>query len=103
MIKERYFLGFIPVIMIDDKDNYPFRVIGGRIGKVLKILKIKPKVYRWAGSYWEYIKCRYLQWLVRAFCSVMNVVDFRYWECECRYYAPYGKVISADCEKHEHE
>ena len=33
-------------------------------------------------------------------CRLMNLLDFRYWRCECEYVAPYGKVISADCERH---
>lgn len=30
-------------------------------------------------------------------CTIMNIIDFRYWFCECHYQASYGKVISADC------
>ncbi len=33
---------------------------------------------------------------------IMNVIDIRYWFCECAYYSPYGLVISADmCKKHD--
>jgi len=35
------------------------------------------------------------------YCRIMNVIDFRYWFCDCGYEAPYGKVISADCKKHD--
>jgi len=35
------------------------------------------------------------------YCSIMNLIDFRYWRCECHYKYPYGRVISADCEKHD--
>jgi len=27
---------------------------------------------------------------------ILNLVDARYWFCECGYYSPYGLVISAD-------
>ncbi len=40
------------------------------------------------------------QWLSWE-CRLLNLLDFRYWRCECEYVAPYGKVISGDCEKHE--
>lgn len=33
-------------------------------------------------------------------CQVMNVIDIRYWNCECGYVEPYGRVISADCPRH---
>jgi hypothetical protein len=33
-------------------------------------------------------------------CYVMNLLDFRYWLCDCHYEPPYGKVISAWCRKH---
>jgi len=33
-------------------------------------------------------------------CWMMNLIDFRYWLCDCHYEAPYGKVISAWCTKH---
>lgn len=31
----------------------------------------------------------------------MNIIDFRYWFCDCSYTRPYGLVISADCKKHD--
>jgi len=35
------------------------------------------------------------------YCFIMNIIDFRYWFCNCHYYSPYGLVISADaCKKH---
>ena len=34
-------------------------------------------------------------------CRLMNLLDFRYWRCECKYVASYGKVIFGDCEKHD--
>lgn len=34
-------------------------------------------------------------------CVIMNFVDFRFWECRCHYQAPYGKVISGGCDKHD--
>jgi len=34
-------------------------------------------------------------------CELMNILDWRYWGCECEYMSPYGLVISADCEKHD--
>ncbi len=40
------------------------------------------------------------QWTPRE-CRLMNLLDFRYWRCECKYVAPYGKVISGDCERHD--
>jgi hypothetical protein len=35
------------------------------------------------------------------YCKIMNIIDVRYWNCDCFYCAPYGKVISADCRKHD--
>ena len=38
----------------------------------------------------------------KTYCLIMNIVDFRYWFCPmCHYRALYGKVISADCKKHD--
>ncbi len=37
----------------------------------------------------------------RLYCTLMNMLDWRYWQCECEYCAPYGRVISADCKKHD--
>lgn len=34
-------------------------------------------------------------------CWVMNLIDVRYWFCECEYVEPYGRVIFAGCEKHD--
>ena len=34
-------------------------------------------------------------------CWLMNLLDFRYWRCECQYQAPYGRVIMAGCPKHD--
>lgn len=34
-------------------------------------------------------------------CNIMSMLDFRYWFCECHYTVPFGKVISADCERHD--
>ena len=34
-------------------------------------------------------------------CILMTIFNFKYWFCECHYYVPYGKVISADCKKHD--
>ena len=34
-------------------------------------------------------------------CWLMNLLDFRYWGCECEYVAPYGKVMMAGCPKHD--
>jgi len=34
-------------------------------------------------------------------CNLMNIINFRFWGCECHYRAPYGKVIMAGCEKHD--
>jgi hypothetical protein len=47
------------------------------------INNIKPKQYK----RWE--------------CNILNIIDVRYWFCECGYYAPYGKVISAGCKRHD--
>ena len=34
----------------------------------------------------------------------LNIIDFRYWFCNCSYYVPYGLVISADtCQKHDNK
>ena len=37
----------------------------------------------------------------RLYCTIMNVIDFRLWFCECKYYEPYGRVTSADCRRHD--
>jgi len=34
-------------------------------------------------------------------CWLINLIDFRYWFCDCHWEAPYGRVISADCKKHD--
>lgn len=34
-------------------------------------------------------------------CHIMNMFDERVKNCECEWYAPYGLVISADCELHD--
>jgi hypothetical protein len=34
-------------------------------------------------------------------CWILNRLDFRFWGCECEYYAPYGLVIFAGCNKHD--
>lgn len=33
--------------------------------------------------------------------KIMSIIDFRYWFCDCHYHAPYGRVISGDCKKHD--
>ena len=36
------------------------------------------------------------------YCFIMNIIDFRYWQCNmCHYKSPHGKIISADCKKHD--
>src|SRR5581483_7015432 len=35
------------------------------------------------------------------YCRLMNWLDFRFWNCECHYHPPYGKVIMAGCPKHD--
>jgi hypothetical protein len=47
------------------------------------VKNIKPKQYR----KWE--------------CIILNIIDIRYWFCNCGYCAPYGKVISAECKRHD--
>jgi hypothetical protein len=37
----------------------------------------------------------------KLYCLVMNILDIRFWFCECGYYDPYGKVICAHCKKHD--
>lgn len=34
-------------------------------------------------------------------CKVRNLIDFRYWFCECHYQSPYGLVIMGGCPKHD--
>jgi hypothetical protein len=34
-------------------------------------------------------------------CWLMELLDFRYWFCDCHYQAPYGKVIMGGCPKHD--
>lgn len=34
-------------------------------------------------------------------CHIMNMFDERVRSCECEWHAPYGLVISADCELHD--
>lgn len=34
-------------------------------------------------------------------CFVLNIIDFRFWFCECHYYSPYGLCISGGCKKHD--
>jgi len=37
----------------------------------------------------------------RLYCAIMRVIDVRLWFCPCEYYAPYGRVTSADCRRHD--
>jgi hypothetical protein len=37
----------------------------------------------------------------KIYCLFMNLIDFRYWNCDCHYQPPYGLVIMADCKKHD--
>lgn len=39
--------------------------------------------------------------LMRLFCFVMNIIDFRYWKCGCHYMLPFGRCIMAGCKKHD--
>lgn len=34
-------------------------------------------------------------------CTILNLIDFRYWFCECHYQLPYGLVIMGGCPKHD--
>ena len=52
----------------------------------------KPEVEDYRGIVRQYTELE---------CWILNIIDFRYWFCECNYKAPYGKVISADCKKHD--
>lgn len=38
---------------------------------------------------------------MKAFYWLMNIIDFRFWKCECHYQRPYGKVIAGGCKKHD--
>lgn len=37
----------------------------------------------------------------RLYCWLMNLIDFRFWRCECHYQAPYGRVVMAGCPYHD--
>ena len=37
----------------------------------------------------------------RIYCFIMNVIDFRFWQCDCSYYPPYGLCKSIGCKKHD--
>jgi hypothetical protein len=37
----------------------------------------------------------------KLYCAIMTIIDFRFWFCDCGYWSPYGKVISAECKKHD--
>ena len=55
------------------------------------------------GAWWTHYRRAWYpmrQWTPRE-CRLMNLLDFRYWRCECEYVAPYGKVIFGGCEKHD--
>jgi len=50
----------------------------------------------------KYKDIRYSAWqYTRLYCWIMNIIDFRFWRCECEYVAPYGKVIAGHCKKHD--
>lgn len=34
-------------------------------------------------------------------CTILNLIDFRYWFCECHYHPTYGLVIMGGCPKHD--
>jgi len=37
----------------------------------------------------------------KLYCFIMNIIDFRYWFCDCKYLSHCGIVISSDCKKHD--
>lgn len=58
-------------------------------------------------SYWRYYnygrkRKKYThKYYTQLYCDIMNLVNFKYWFCECKYFQPYGLVIMADCKKHD--
>jgi hypothetical protein len=34
-------------------------------------------------------------------CSIFNLIDFRYWGCDCEYVYPYFLTINNECKKHD--
>jgi len=36
----------------------------------------------------------------KLYCLIMNIIDFRFWFCDCNYTSPYGLVVAAECKKH---
>jgi hypothetical protein len=60
------------------------RLFGGAVGC--------PSCGHWFYRPWK-------AWQVR----LMNLVDFRYWFCECEYVVPYGLVVMAECWRHDDE
>lgn len=50
--------------------------------------------------WWRRNRMGYLEWPSWA-CSALNVLDIRYWFCECHYAPPYGFVVMAGCERHD--
>ena len=37
----------------------------------------------------------------KVYCTIMNIVDFRYWFCDCEYVTPYGLTINTQCKNHD--
>lgn len=37
----------------------------------------------------------------RVYCFIMNILDIRYWFCNCEYTPPYGRVIEGGCKYHD--
>lgn len=80
-------------------------VFFGRKATILRPALVPNEVYLKVGNL-EIIKdIRSIRPYMRQWndleCWIMNLIDYRYWFCECHYQSPYGPVVMAGCPKHD--
>lgn len=89
--------------VIEDADNLNYDMPGAvvlgldEIDPLIEALAQLRSLKYYAGKHRAYPVKQWKPWE----CRLMNWLDFRYWFCDCHYWPPYGRVISADCKKHD--
>ena len=78
---------------VNSCDGYELSMAGKHGWELVTVINDAP--FRW--HYYKRQRRLWQSWE----CCLLNLLDFRYWRCECEYVAPYGKVIFGDCEKHD--
>lgn len=89
--------------LIEDADNLNYDMPGAIIlglddldPLIDALVQLRSLKY-YAGKHRSYPVKQWKDWE----CRLMGWLDFRYWFCDCHYQAPYGRVISADCKRHD--